>query len=112
MFFVLSKTLGFFANPSNLVIACGLLGFALMATRLKRASGRLMAASLTALAVMGFSPLGYALMIPLERRFPPWDSAHGAPDGIVVLGGGIKPAVSEARNDVVLSEAGTRITAA
>jgi uncharacterized SAM-binding protein YcdF (DUF218 family) len=110
MFFILSKILGFFANPSNLVILCGLVGVGLLATRWARAGRRLMAASLVTLAVMGFSPLGNALLIPLEQRFPPWDPARGAPDGIVVLGGGIKPDVSAARDDVVLSEAGARIT--
>jgi uncharacterized SAM-binding protein YcdF (DUF218 family) len=112
MFFVLSKTLGFFANPSNLVIACGLLGVLLLATRFARAGRRLMAASLLTFAVMGFSPLGNVLMISLEQRFPPWDPARGRPDGIVVLGGGIRPDVSAGRDDVVLSDAGTRITAA
>jgi uncharacterized SAM-binding protein YcdF (DUF218 family) len=112
MFFVLSKTLGFFANPSNLVICWGLFGFALLATRFARAGGRLMAASLVILAIMGFSPLGNILMISLEQRFPPWDPARGAPEGIVVLGGGIKPDISAARGDVVLSEAGARFTAA
>ena len=111
MYFVLSKILGFFANPSNLVIGCGLLGIVLLATRFARSGRRLIAASLIALAIMGFSPLGNTLMILLEQRFPPWDAARGAPDGIVVLGGGIKPDVSAARDDVVLTAAGTRITA-
>jgi uncharacterized SAM-binding protein YcdF (DUF218 family) len=112
MFFVLSKVLGFFAYPSNLVIMCGLAGMVLLATRFARAGRRLMAGSLMTLAIMGFSPLGNILMLALEQRFPPWSAARGAPDGIVVLGGGIKPDVSAARNDVVLSEAGARITSA
>jgi uncharacterized SAM-binding protein YcdF (DUF218 family) len=112
MFFVLSKILGFFANPSNLVIGCGLLGFVLLMTRFARAGRRLMAGSLITLAIMGFSPLGNVLMFLLEARFPPWDTARGAPDGIVVLGGGIKPDVSAARKDVVLTESGARITTA
>ncbi len=36
MFFVLSKILGFFAIPSNLVLSLGLLGLALVATRFAR----------------------------------------------------------------------------
>jgi len=71
-----------------------------------------MAASLIALAVIGLSPLGNALIIPLEQRFPPWDDTRGPPDGIVVLGGAITPDVSAARNDVALNEAAERITAA
>jgi uncharacterized SAM-binding protein YcdF (DUF218 family) len=111
MFFFLSKVLGFFASPSNLVIAAGLLGVLLLATRLARIGRYLTVASLIALAVMGLSPLGNALIIPLEQRFPPWDDTRGPPDGIVVLGGAITPDVSAARNDVALNEAAERITA-
>src|ERR1700704_5575629 len=111
MFFILSKVLGFFAIPSNLVIVLGLLGVLLLATRLARIGRRLMVASLIALALIGLSPLGNALIIPLEQRFPPWDDSRGAPDGIVVLGGGITPDVSAARNEVALNEAAERVTA-
>jgi uncharacterized SAM-binding protein YcdF (DUF218 family) len=112
MFFILSKVLGFFAIPSNLAIALGLLGVLLLATGLARMGRRLTVASLIALAVLGLSPLGNALILPLEQRFPPWDDTRGPPDGIVVLGGGITPDVSAARNDVALNEAAERVTAA
>jgi uncharacterized SAM-binding protein YcdF (DUF218 family) len=111
MFFILSKVLGFFASPSNLMIVLGLLGVLLLPTRLARGGRRLMAASLIALAVLGLSPLGNALIIPLEQRFPPWDATRGAPVGIVVLGGAIEPDVSAARPEVALDEAAERITA-
>ncbi len=63
------------------------------------------------LAILGLSPIGNALIIPLEQRFPPWDARRGAPDGIVVLGGMIVPYVSSARHDVALNEAAERLTA-
>src|SRR5438876_3358168 len=110
MFFVLSKILGFFAIPSNLVVVLALLGAALVRTRFARAGWRLMVASLLVLAVIGLSPLGNALLLPLEQRFPPWDAARGAPDGIVVLGGSISAEVSAARNAVALNEAAERVT--
>src|ERR1700730_15614192 len=110
MFFILSKVLGFFASPSNLSIALGLLGVFLLATRRARFGRFLTVASLFALAVLGFSPLGNALIIPLEERFPPWDDTRGPPDGIVVLGGAITPDVSAARNEVALNEAAERVT--
>jgi uncharacterized SAM-binding protein YcdF (DUF218 family) len=112
MFFLLSKILGFFAVPSNMVIAIGLLGVLLLATRFERAGRRLMIASLIVLAVLGISPLGNALMLPLEQRFPPWDASRGAPDGIIVLGGAISPDVSASRNEVALNEAAERLAAA
>src|SRR6202035_5682430 len=112
MFFILSKVLGFFATPSNLVIGLGLLGVLLLATRRARVGRFLMAVSLIALAALGLSPLGNALIIPLEQRFPPWDDSRGSPDGIVVLGGAITPDVSAARNEVALNEAAERVTTA
>jgi uncharacterized SAM-binding protein YcdF (DUF218 family) len=109
MFFELSKTLGFFAAPSNVVITAGILGVALMATRFAHAGRRLVAASILLLAVLGFSPFANALIMPLEQRFPPW-TARGAPDGIVVLGGAIGPSLSAARGSAAVDEAAERIT--
>ena len=51
------------------------------------------------------------MILPLEQRFPAWDSARGAPDGIVILGGAVTPDVAAARNDVALNEAAERMTA-
>jgi uncharacterized SAM-binding protein YcdF (DUF218 family) len=110
MFFTASKILGFFAIPSNLVIATGLLGVALLLTRWARAGRFLLVASFVAIALFGLSPIGNALLIPLEQRFPPWDAAHGAPDGIIILGGVISPDVSAARNEVALNESAERLT--
>jgi uncharacterized SAM-binding protein YcdF (DUF218 family) len=110
MFFPLSKILGFFAIPSNLVISLGLVGLLLLPTRFARAGRRLTAVCLVILALLGLSPLGNALIIPLEQRFPPWDPARGAPDGIIVLGGLIAPDVSAARNEVALNESAERLT--
>ena len=77
-----------------------------------RAAGwRLAIGSLVLLAVIGLSPVGNALIVPLEQRFPPWDHSRGAPHGIVVLGGALSPDVSHARNTVALNEAAERLTA-
>lgn len=111
MFYELSKTIGFFAAPSNFLISVGLLGVVLMATRFARTGRRLAAASLVLLAIAGLSPLGNALMLPLEERFPAWDASRGAPDGIVVLGGAVGPAISEARGETSLNESAERLTA-
>lgn len=110
MFYYLSKIFGFFAIPSNLLILVGLVGALLLRTRFARTGWRLAIASLALLAVVGLSPVGNALIVPLEQRFPPWEPASGAPDGIVVLGGAITPEVSRVRNDVALNEAAERIT--
>jgi len=112
MFFILSKTLGFFALPSNVLMAIGLIGLVLLLTRFRRLASWLIVSSLVLIALFGYSPLGNILILPLEQRFPPWTPSHGAPDGIVVLGGAISPDISVARGDVALEDAAERITAA
>jgi len=112
VFFVLSKILGFFALPSNILISIGIAGVLLLFTRFTRLATWLVVTSLILLAVAGLSPLGNVLILPLEQRFPPWDASRGPPDGVVVLGGVITPDVSVARGDVALNESAERITAA
>jgi uncharacterized SAM-binding protein YcdF (DUF218 family) len=113
VFFILSKTIGFFAVPSNVLMAIGLVGLVLLCTqRFRRLASWLVVTSLVLIAVAGYSPLGNMLMLPLEQRFPPWDTARGPPAGIVVLGGAITPDISMARGVVVLNDAAERITAA
>jgi len=111
MFFILSKIFGFFALPSNVLIAVGLAGVLLLLTRYRRLASWLVVTSLVLIAVAGLSPLGNALILPLEQRFPPCDASR-APDGIVVLGGAISPDISVARGAIVLNEAAERITVA
>jgi uncharacterized SAM-binding protein YcdF (DUF218 family) len=108
MFFVLSKALGFFVIPSNVVVSIGFLGLLLLPSRFAGVGRSLALASLVVLAVLGFSPIGNALLIPLENRFAPWDAAHGTPDGIIVLGGAIDGWA--ANGEVALNEAAERLT--
>jgi len=112
MFFAASKILGFFALPSNALTAIGLVGLVLLCTRLTRLASWLIVTSLVLIAVAGLSPLGNALILPLEQRFPPWDASRGPPDGIVVLGGAISPDVSAARGSVALDVGAERVVAA
>ncbi|HEX3503581.1 MAG TPA: YdcF family protein [Xanthobacteraceae bacterium] len=112
MFFVLSKLLGVMVVPSNLVVEIGLVGIILLLTRFRRLASWLVVTSVVLTAFVGLSPLGNILILPLEDRFPPWDSSHGAPDGIVVLGGATIPEIAAARgDDSGLNEAAERITA-
>lgn len=110
MYFVLAKILGFFALPSNIALVIGLVGIALLPTRFARTGAKLATTGLIVLAIIGLTPLGNALILPLERRFPPWDPAGRDPDGIVVLGGALDSVVAGARGDIALNEAAERMT--
>jgi uncharacterized SAM-binding protein YcdF (DUF218 family) len=83
LFFVLSKTLGYLLLPTNFLIAIGFIGAILMATRFASLGRKLVIAAVLLLVICGLSPLGKALLYPLEARFPPWDAARGAPDRII-----------------------------
>jgi uncharacterized SAM-binding protein YcdF (DUF218 family) len=111
MFFALFKIVGFFLTPSNILVVAGLIGAILLLTRFARAGRGLMVVSLFAIAIAGLSPLGNALLLPLEQRFPPWNAAQGAPTGIVVLGGAISPEISARRGEPALNESAERMTA-
>src|SRR5215470_1319855 len=110
MYFVLAKILGFFALPSNIALTLGLLGVVLMPTRYARAGRRLAATGLILLAVCGLTPIGNALILPLEQRFPPWSEDGRPPDGIVVLGGALDSVVAGTRQEIALNEAAERMT--
>jgi uncharacterized SAM-binding protein YcdF (DUF218 family) len=108
--FEIGKIVGFFLLPSNSLFFVTALGVLLLLTPAARFGRVLALLGAVLLAIAGYSPLGNALMLPLEQRFPPWDSSRGAPDGIVVLGGAISPAVSAARGAAALNEAAERFT--
>jgi uncharacterized SAM-binding protein YcdF (DUF218 family) len=112
LFFVLSKTLGIMLLPTNFLLGAGLIGASLLATRLASLGRRLMMLSVALLAICGFSPVGNLVLYPLEQRFPPWDGARGAPDGIVVLGASIDADISAAHGTAVVRRAADRIIAA
>jgi uncharacterized SAM-binding protein YcdF (DUF218 family) len=115
MFFILAKTLGFFAAPSNALITLALIGLVLMRTRFVRTGRRLVVAAAILIAIVGLSPLGNAIILPLENRFPAWDdspnAARGEPTGIISLGGALDTVVSPVRHEVGLNEAAERMTA-
>jgi uncharacterized SAM-binding protein YcdF (DUF218 family) len=112
LFFVLSKTLGIMLLPTNFLIGVGLVGAILLMTRFVRLGRALAVVSIVLLAICAFSPLGNWLLYPLEQRFPPWDAARGAPDGIIVLGGSIDADISAERGTPVVRSAADRIIAA
>src|SRR4030088_1585813 len=112
LFFILSKTLGAMLLPTNFLICAGVVGAILALTRFASLGRKLVIASVLLLVVCGLSPLGSLLLYPLEQRFPPWDSARGAPDGIIVLGASIEADLSAAHGTPVVRSAPDRIITA
>src|SRR5262245_3403710 len=113
MFFVLSKSLGFFLVPSNIMVSLGLVGIALLATGRARMGRCMIVTSVILITAVGVLPIGSGLALPLEDRFPRWDATRGVPTGIIVLGGGvIKTKISANRGEIDVGNSANRIIAA
>ena len=109
MFFTLSKVIYFLITPSNALMFAALVGVGLLlATARRRLGGSLALLGTLGLLAGGLSPLSEVALLPLEQRFPSFPEDGPAPTGIVVLGGGIESGLSEARDQVVVNDAGER----
>lgn len=112
MFFSISKIFWAIAEPITLLLLLGLAGVLLGLTRFARTGRVLMVLAILGIAVGLLTPLGAAMMRPLEGRFPPPSANLPEPAAIIVLGGSVEPRKSEAHGQVILSTDGTRMTAA
>ncbi|MFD0987121.1 YdcF family protein [Methyloligella solikamskensis] len=113
MFFYLAKLLWFFLQPSCLIAFLLLLGTVMVWTYWARWGRRIVALAAFLLLVVGLSPLGNWLVLPLEDRFPRTDLEEGpAPTGFIVLGGAEQRYIGEGRDAPTLNEAGDRIVEA
>ncbi len=114
MFYIASKIFWFIFQPTGFLIFLGFAGIILLWTRWKK-SGRLaVTASVLGLMIVGLSPIGYMLLLPLEERFERVDLTKlgGPPTGIIVLGGVTDSTIAKARNSMTLNDRGERLTEA
>lgn len=112
MYFIISKTIGRLLLPPDLFFVIGIVGLTLLFTRYSLLGTRLVLCVFSALVICGLLPLGAALLVPLENRYPAWRPSPEAPTGIVVLGGGIDEYLSEERGETVPDRAFARLIAA
>ncbi|MGB6702826.1 YdcF family protein, partial [Methyloceanibacter sp.] len=110
MFFYLAKVLWFLLQPSTLIALLIAYGAILIWTGWARWGRRFVTVGAILLLVAGLSPLGNALILPLENRFPRANlDQPPAPVGFIVLGGAEDRLVGKARKAPTLNEAGERI---
>ena len=110
MFFYIAKGLWFLLQPSTLIALLIGYGAILIWTGWARWGRRFVTIGAILLLVAGLSPLGNALILPLEDRFvranlddPP------PPTGFIILGGAEDRLVGDARGAPALNEASERI---
>lgn len=111
MFFYVSKTLWFFAQPSSLVMTAIIVGAMLCASvSWRRAGRRTLLVAVPVLIIGGVTPLGDLLIAPLENRFARADLTRGDITGIIVLGGAEDGRSMPPRELAGLNEAAERFT--
>jgi uncharacterized SAM-binding protein YcdF (DUF218 family) len=111
VFFVASKLFWMFASPIDLLLIAALLGALYSGGRHARIGRRVAIAALLVLIAVASTPIGLLLAAPLEDRFPQPLADMPPPYGIIILGGAINDAASEARGQSVFDE-GERVVEA
>ncbi len=113
MFFYVAKVLWFLLQPSTLIALLIGYGSILIWTGWARWGRRFVSFGAILLLVAGLSPLGNALILPLEDRFPRADLDRPPPPaGFIVLGGAEDRLVGAARNALALNESAERVAEA
>lgn len=108
MFFYLAKAVWFVLQPSTFIALLIGYGAILIWTGWARWGRRFVTIGAILLLVVGLSPLGNALILPLEDRFPRADLDQ-PPAGLIILGGAENRLVGGARKAPTLNEAGERL---
>jgi uncharacterized SAM-binding protein YcdF (DUF218 family) len=113
MFFYIAKGLWFVLQPSTLIALLIGYGSILIWTGWARWGRRFVTIGAILLLVAGLSPLGNALILPLEDRFPRANlDDPPPPTGFIILGGAEDRLVGAARGAPALNEAGERMVEA
>lgn len=113
MFYALSKILWFLFQPSSLIAVMIAGGLALSWTRHQAVGRRLALAGAVLMLVLGLSPVGGALILPLEERFPrPVLTGSETIAGIIVLGGAEDSRVGARRSAHAVNESAERLSEA
>lgn len=103
MHLVLSKAVDFLSVPSNVIASLAVLGLFLVVVR--SPFGAIVAPlALATLVVATLSPLGNALLTPLEARFPELSYPDQGIDGIIVLGGSYDSVSHSYASTILLEE--------
>lgn len=111
--FILSKIVGILTDPVTLFVLVTAVGTALGFSRRWAGWGRrVLVSALIVAAIPSVLPLERWFFALLENRFPAPQIMPEHVDGIIVLGGAVDPVISEARGQITVNSAVSRLTSA
>jgi uncharacterized SAM-binding protein YcdF (DUF218 family) len=108
MTFIFGKLVWALLQPGNLLLLCLLAGMLLL-LRGRRRGELLVVLSAIGLLLLAVAPIGPAMMLVLEQRFPRPSTLPSRIDGILVLGGAVDPRLSLAYGEAVFNGSIARV---
>jgi uncharacterized SAM-binding protein YcdF (DUF218 family) len=109
--FVLGKLVWVLLQPGNLLLLVLLAGILLFLIFRSRRGKVLVGLSALGFLLLAVAPIGPALLLTLEERFPRPAALPERIDGILVLGGAVDPALSLAYGETVFNSSVARVLA-
>ena len=111
MTFILGKLAWSLLQPGNLLLLVLLAGFVVLVGSCGRRGKVLIGLSAIGFLVFAVVPIGPAMMLSLEQRFPRPPALPDRIDGILVLGGAVDPRISLAYGETVFNSSVARVLA-
>jgi uncharacterized SAM-binding protein YcdF (DUF218 family) len=96
-------------QPGNLLLLCLLAGVVLLMISRDRRGKLLIGLAALGLALLAVAPVGPALLLTLEERFPRPAALPDRIDGILILGGAVEPARSLSYGETVFNSSVSRV---
>ncbi len=111
MTFLFGKAVWALLQPGNLLLLCLLAGFALLLFSRGRRGKALIGLAALGFLALAVAPVGPAMLLALEERFPRPAQLPEKIDGILVLGGAVDPRLSLAYGETVFNSSVARVLA-
>ena len=108
MTFIIGKLVWALVQPGNLLLLCLLAGVFLL-LRGRRRGELLVVLSAIGFLLLAVAPIGPAMMLVLEQRFPRPPKLPERIDGILVLGGAVDPGMSLSYGETVFNSSIARV---
>jgi uncharacterized SAM-binding protein YcdF (DUF218 family) len=109
--FISGKLFWAVVQPGNLLLLALLAGFLLLIGSRGRRGGMLIGLAAIGFLVFAVAPVGPAMLLALEQRFPRPQTLPARIDGILVLGGAVDPGLSLAYGETVFNSSVARVLA-